>query len=90
MDEIEKIVSTPGDIILAENRAKRSALLAVRDGVFHEEQMRVWAEEIVAGLSPFLGIDSYEDGIEIQDQIIAVIAGSIRERVCEAITESRP
>lgn len=88
MDEVEKVLSTPDDIILAEKRARRSALLAVRDGVFHEEQMRIWAEEIASGLSPFLGIDSYEDGIEIQEQIIAVISGHIRERVCEAITES--
>ncbi len=66
---------------------KMQIFRAVRDGVFHEEQIRIWAEEVAAGLSPYLNIESYEDGLEIHAQIEAVIAGHIRERVCEAIQE---
>ncbi len=60
---------------------------AVRDGVFHDDQVRIWAEEIAAGLSPYLNIETYEDGIDINAQIEAVLSGHVRERVCEAIIE---
>jgi hypothetical protein len=61
---------------------------AVRDGVFHDDQIRVWAEEIAAGLSPYLNIKTYEDGLDIHAQIEAVLSGHVRDRVCEAILES--
>jgi hypothetical protein len=67
---------------------KMKIFRAIRDGVFHKEQVRIWAEEIATGLSPYLNIDTYEDGLDIHAQIEAVISSSIRERVCEAIQES--
>ena len=72
-----------------EEAGKAPILLAVRDGVFHDEQIRIWSEEIAAGLSPYLNIETYEDGLDIHAQIQAVISGSIRERVCEAIVETK-
>lgn len=62
---------------------------AIRDGVFHDEQVRIWAEEIAAGLSSYLNIESYEDGLDIHAQIEAVLSGHVRERICEAILEAK-
>ena len=89
MDDVETILSLSEAELLAEKKMWRKILLAVRDGAFNEDQVKIWAEEIVTGLSPYLGIESYDDGLDIHDQIAAVISGSIRERVCEAITEAR-
>jgi hypothetical protein len=80
----QPILKTPE----ADVSEKMKIFRAVRDGVFHEEQVRIWAEEIAAGLSPYLNIETYEDGLDINAQIEAVLSGHVRERICEAILES--
>ncbi len=62
-------------------------LKRIRDDVFHEEQLQIWSDEILADISPYVNVETYDDGVALHEHVKAFLTSRVLERIGEALLD---
>lgn len=60
-------------------------LKLIRDDVFHEEQLQIWSDEFLADISPYVNVETYDDGVVLHESVKAFLTSRVLERIGEAL-----
>lgn len=64
-------------------------LKLIRDDVFHEEQLQIWSDEFLADISPYVNVETYDDGVVLHESVKAFLTSRVLERIGEALLEAQ-
>ncbi len=73
---------------LKQANASISILKKIRDDVFHQEQLQVWSDELLADLSPYMGPEEYDDVVDMHARVHGFLTSSVLERIGEVVLGS--